>query len=92
MPSRRKLKKAVGYALGELLTEAMVFKAYIPKVDVEKADLLMNKIIKTNDEFIKRISHTEPGSVKLFYKKFGEDFNTAIDEILEDLNSLNGQS
>lgn len=92
MASRRKLKKAVGYILGELLTEAMVFKAYIPNVDVDKANLLMTKIINTNNEFIKRISHTEPGSVKLFYKKFGIDFNTAINEILDELNELNGQS
>lgn len=92
MASRRKLKKAIGYVLGELLTEAMVFKAYIPNVDVEKADLLMIKIIKTNDEFIKRISHTEPGSIKLFYKKFGVDFNTVVNEILEELNDLNSQS
>lgn len=92
MASRRKLKKAVGYILGELLTEAMVFKAYIPNVDIEKANLLMTKIINTNNEFIKRISHTEPGSVKLFYKKFGENLNTAIDEILVDLKELNGQS
>jgi len=92
MASRRKLKKAVGYILGELLTEAMVFKAYIPNVDVEKANLLMTKIINTNSEFIKRISHTEPGSVKLFYKKFGVDFNAAINEILDELNELNGQS
>ena len=30
------------------------------------------------DEIIKRISHTEPGSVKLFYKKLQDDFDKGM--------------
>ena len=37
---------------------------------------LMAEILKMQDEFISRISHTEPGNVKGFYKKsFVADFN-----------------
>jgi hypothetical protein len=40
------------------------------------------------DEFIKRISHTEPGNVKGFYKKFRQDFNAQVDAIVEGLEKL----
>ena len=35
----------------------------------KKADELMAEILKMQDEFISRISHTEPGNVKGFLQK-----------------------
>ena len=37
---------------------------YVPGTDKKKADELMGEILKMQDEFISRISHTEPGNVK----------------------------
>ena len=54
----------------------------------QKADELMAEILKMQDEFISRISHTEPGNVKGYYKKFRSDFNAKVDAIIEAIGKL----
>jgi hypothetical protein len=48
----------------------------------------MVSVLNMQDEFIKRISHTEPGNVKGFYKKFREDLNVQVDAIIKGLEQL----
>ena len=85
MASRRELKKNVNYIAGELFTECLI----IPGTDKAKADELMAEVLKMQDEFVSRISHTEPGNVKGFYKKFRVDFNAKVNEIIEAIGKLN---
>ena len=82
MASRKELKKNINYIAGELFTECLVNSLYVPGTDKQKADELMAEILKMQDEFISRISHTEPGNVKGFYKKLRADFNAKVDEII----------
>lgn len=88
MASRRELKKNVNYIAGELFMECLVNSLYVPGTDKDKADKLMGEVLEMQDEFISRISHTEPGNVKGFYKKFREDFNKKVDEIIEAIGKL----
>jgi hypothetical protein len=88
MASRRNLKKNVNYISSELLAECVVIGKFIPGVDKAKTDELMVSVLNMQDEFIKRISHTEPGNVKGFYKKFREDFNAQVNTIIEGLEKL----
>ena len=80
MASRRELKKNVNYIAGELFTECLINSMFIPGTD---------KVMKMQDEFVTRISHTEPGNVKGFYKKFRADFNAKVNEIIEAIGKLN---
>ena len=48
----------------------------------------MTEILNLQDDFISRISHTEPGNVKGFYKKLHEDFNAKVDGILDAMGKL----
>jgi len=89
MASRRLLKKNVNYIAGELFAECLINSMFIPGTDKTKADEIMGKILIVQDEFISRISHTEPGSVKAFYKKFRTDFNAQIDSIVVEIGKLN---
>ncbi|WP_321480759.1 hypothetical protein [uncultured Bacteroides sp.] len=89
MASRKELKKNINYIIGELFCECVVNAKYIPGTDKAKADLLMQEILKTQDEFISRISHTEPGNVKGFYKKLYQDFDSKVNEIIEGISKLN---
>ncbi len=89
MASRRELKKNVNYIAGELFAECVVCSLLIPGTDKQKADDVMAKILKMQDEFISRISHTEPGNVKGFYKKFRSDFNSNVVEIIDEIEKLN---
>lgn len=89
MASRRELKKNVNYIAGELFAECLMKSKFIPGTDQSKADELMSEILAMQDEFISRISHTEPGNVKTFYKKFREDFDAEINKIIDKIESLN---
>ena len=89
MASRRELKKTVNYISGELFSESLLNSMFVPGTDKAKADQLMAEILKMQDEFISRISHTEPGNVKGFYKKFRSDFNAKVNEIIDAIAKLN---
>ena len=89
MASRRELKKTVNYISGELFSECLINSMFVPGTDKAKADQLMAEILKMQDECISRISHTEPGNVKGFYKKFRSDFNAKVNEIIDAIAKLN---
>lgn len=89
MASRRELKKTVNYISGELFSECLINSMFVPGTDKAKADQLMAEILKMQDEFISHISHTEPGNVKGFYKKFRSDFNAKVNEIIDAIAKLN---
>ncbi|MBQ8224481.1 MAG: hypothetical protein IJZ86_03895 [Bacteroides sp.] len=88
MASRKLLKKNVNYITSELFAECVINSLYVPGTDKDKADQLMTEILNVRDEYISRISHTEPGNVKVYYKKFNADFNSKIDSIIEALGNL----
>ncbi len=88
MSSRKELKKNINYIAGELFMECLVNSLYVPGTDKKKADDLMGEILKIQNEYISRISHTEPGKAKQYYKKLKEDFNTKVDEVIEALGKL----
>lgn len=89
MANRRQLKKTVNYISGELFAECLVNSMFVPGTDKAKAEELMTEILKMQDEFVSRISHTEPGNVKGFYKKFRVDFNAKVNEIIDAIAKLN---
>lgn len=88
MASRRQLKKNVNYIIGELFSECVVNKKFIPNVDAAEADRLLVEILKVQEEFISRISHTEPGNEKKYYKHFSTEFNKEVDAIINSLSKL----
>lgn len=88
MASRRELKKNVSYIAGELLAECLM-NSISETVDKKKADEVIAQILAMQDEFISRLSHTGPGNVKGFYKKFRSDFDAKVNEIIDAIKALN---
>jgi hypothetical protein len=88
MASRRKLKKNVNYIAGELLAACLV-KSMPETADKKKADGILTLILVMQNEFVNRLSHTEPGNVKGFYKKFHSDLNAKLNEIIDAITALN---
>lgn len=78
----------MNYIAGELFLECLVSGMVFPEIDKEKTDQLMGRILRMQDELISRISHTEPGNVKGFYKKFREDFNKEVEAIIDEIENL----
>lgn len=88
MASRRELKKNVNYIAGELFSECLINSMFVPGTDKAKADALMADILAMQTDFVSRISHTEPGNVKGFYKKLRTDFNAKVNEIIDAMTKL----
>lgn len=87
MSSRKALKKRVNAIAGELFAECVV-NSHVSGIDQQKVYNLMNAILHMADDFIKRINHTEPGSVKEFYKKFQADFDVEVQKIIDEIAEL----
>lgn len=86
MASRRNLKKHVNY-----ISEVMIGMCIIESMNAEKERReamgdIVSKVINLRSDIISRISHTEPGNVKAFYKKLKSDFNSQIEEVFNKLN------
>ena len=69
MAKRRILKKEISYVAGELFTEALVCKLYIPGVNQEKADALMARILDMQDSYIVRAGHPDGKDNKALVRK-----------------------
>ncbi|MDR3794009.1 hypothetical protein [Phocaeicola sp.] len=88
MASRKSLKKTVNY-----ITELAIGLCFMEsaQASAEKRDAysqLFLQIVNLRNDIISRISHTEPGSVKLFYKKLRTDFNAEVDNVFKKLEEL----
>ncbi|MCQ2057727.1 MAG: hypothetical protein MJY75_05905 [Bacteroidaceae bacterium] len=88
MASRRNLKKDVSYVIGDVFTECLIYKELVPGTDKAAADDLMVDLLKMDTEFITRISHTQPGEAKQYYRTYYRDFNEALQKVVAKLNSL----
>ncbi|AVM53398.1 hypothetical protein JN06_00863 [Bacteroides zoogleoformans] len=88
MASRRNLKKSINNIAGELFAECLVYALHTRNADKKKTDDLMAEILNMQDEFISRISHTEPGNTKAFYQKLHTDFNAKVNEIIDAMGKL----
>lgn len=76
MASRRDLKKKITYIAGDLFL-ASLMEGVNREVVIEAVHNVL--------ALVPRISHTEPGNVKGFYKKLNEDLEQAIKVVADEL-------
>lgn len=88
MANRRTLKKHIHYICSELFAECVFVSHYKVNINPKELDDVMMRILWMHDDFIRRISHTEPGSTELYYKKLRTDFNTQVNQIVSTINQL----
>lgn len=88
MANRRDLKKNINYICSELFAECVALTHYKIDVKQEDVDNVMKRILLMHDEFIARISHTEPGCTKKFYSKLRSDFNAQVEDIVNTISQL----
>jgi hypothetical protein len=77
MASRRRLKKRISAIAGELFLASMI-EGVNYKVVIEAAHNVL--------ALVPRVSHTEPGNVKGYYRKLIEDLNKEIQTVADELN------
>lgn len=77
MANRRTLKKGVKAVCQNLLIDCLIICAQQPQ-RAEELETAIQQIALLNAEFVARINHTEKGNIRLFYKKFYEDFDREL--------------
>ena len=77
MASRRDLKKKISYIAGDLFLASLVEGVNRDAIIEATHNVLA---------LIPRISHTQPGNVKGYYKKLHEDLNKEIQVVADELN------
>lgn len=92
MAKRRILKKEISYVTGELFSEVLVCKLFIPGVEENKADMLMARILDMQDEFIRRAGRPDAKEnktlVKEYYRKLRVDLLTGVNAIANEIGDL----
>ncbi|RRC97487.1 hypothetical protein [Prevotella sp. OH937_COT-195] len=89
MTNKRKLKKAINKICNDLFAECIAYSLYNGKHDNENVDTILASIININSDFVKRISHPEPGmKPKSYYKKILNDFDKSIYEVIDNICNL----
>lgn len=88
MASRRNLKKDINYIIGDIFTECLLYKELVPGTDKEAADALIIDLLRIDNDFNARISHTEPGKAKEYYRTLVKDFQKEITEVIDKLTKL----
>ena len=79
MASRRDLKKKISYIASDLFLASLV-----EGVNREVVVGAIHNVLA----LVPRISHTEPGNVKGFYKKLYADLNKEVQVVADELNKL----
>ena len=82
MASRKKLKKSISYIAGDLFVASLV-----EGVDREVVINAINRVL----DLVPRISHTEPGKTKEFYKQLESDLKKEIEVVANELNKASKQ-
>ena len=92
MAKRRILKKEISNVAGELFTEALVCKLYIPGVNQEQADVLLTRILDMQDDFIVRAGHPDGKDnkklVRNYYRKLREELQKEVNAIADEIGEL----
>ena len=86
MASRKNLKKNVNYITETIAGLCIVASLENQGEKSETASRLFLQVMNLSNDIISRISHTEPGNTREFYKKLQNDFNSQVQDILQQLS------
>ena len=92
MTNKRQLKKMISDVCTALIVECVAQSTYEHDLLREDAANLLHAVLFTHDDFIRRVSHPEPGMpARKYYDNLIEQFNTQIAEYIDQLNSLGAE-
>lgn len=90
MANKRDLKRSINYICSDLFAECIAASLYGVPADKDNTDALLQAIIKIHSNYIRRVSHPEPGmSNKAYYKDLKDNFTKQINEIIDQISNLN---
>lgn len=85
--NKRDLKKTINYVCSELFAECVAASLYSGKANEDNTNALLTSILNIHNDYLKRISHSEPGlKAKVYYGHLIEDFNKSVAEIIDQIS------
>lgn len=89
MAKKRDLKQTINYVCSDLFAEGVAASLYGTANNEEAVNNLLSSIIVTRNDFVKRVSHPEPGmTAREYYRQLISDFNQRINEIIDQIGTL----
>ena len=89
MANKRTLKSAINGICEELFAECVAASLYGAENQKDNAEALLFSILKTQSDFVARVSHPEPGmTAKAYYKDLREKFSAQVGELVDQVNAL----
>ena len=89
MANKRDLKRTINYITSELFAETVAASLYNGKPSQEDVDGILSSIVMVNNDFIKRVSHPEPGIKQgAYYQNLNHDFNKQVSEIIDQISNM----
>lgn len=89
MANKKDLKRSIRAICSELFAEGVAASLYGDKENKADVDALLYSIIEIHADYLRRISHPEPGMpAKKYYKTLIEDFNKQASEIIDQITNL----
>lgn len=73
MASRKQLKKNIKHICDSLFADCLVLQL-VEQPDSAALEALMLEVIQLRQEYVARISHTQPGNVREYYRKLRGNF------------------
>ncbi|MGM9704967.1 MAG: hypothetical protein ACI3YB_03140 [Prevotella sp.] len=90
MANKRDLKHAINGVCNDLFAECVATVHYGNKSNSENIGAILISIVTINNEYIRRVSHPEPGmKAKTYFKDLISNFNKQALEILDQIGSFN---
>ena len=90
MSNKRDLKRTINYVCSDLFSECIASSLYSGKQNREDAEAILTSIIIVHNDYIRRISHQEPGiKAKIYYRSLIKDFYKQVSEIIDQISNMN---
>ncbi len=89
MAKKRDLKRSINYICSDLFAECVAASLYGQNQEKENIDALLSSILIIHSDFVRRISHPEPGmDQRVYFKTLIDDFNKQVGEIIDQIGNL----
>lgn len=89
MANKRDLKKSINCICRELFAEGVAAYLYGPVSSEERYNEVLSSLLIMRNDFIRRISHVEPGmSPRQYFKLLKQDFERQVSDSIDQIKSI----
>lgn len=89
MANKRDLKRTINYTCSDLFAECIATSLYSGKPAKDDVDALLKSILMVHNQFIRRVSHPEPGmEQKKYYQNLAKEFDKSVSEIVDQIANI----